>query len=118
MADIISVIVVIVFLVIVFRKRLVPLFDVRKRKNDVQAVVHTAAGVSGTAHSPVHYNVLAFDAGIYENTRTLCLDISVSVNSELNRISCDGKLIDVNYIQMGMLLMFLFKWQVNAAESE
>ena len=118
MADIISVIVVIVFLVIVFRKRLAPLFGGRKNPGQIQTGETPDDDVTVQVHSPVYYDAVAFDIFLYKNAEMLSKDVAMTMNNRLDYICSKGNVTDVNCIETDIMLLFLIKWQPEAGKRE
>lgn len=116
MKDFISVIVLISFLVIVFRKRIVP-FLKRFRKT---GKAETSA--SKTSDSPelqvidndcVFYDALAFDLSTYGNNLTvLCEDISLHLQKKMDFVRHKGKVIGIDCVPVSRTLVFLIRWRI------
>lgn len=115
MADIISVLVVLVFVVIVFRKRLAALF--RGRTNSDKASVDESASsdddaLPDKAKGSVYINVFAVNAGEFLNVETLSDSIDAKLHKELDLIyrTYAGDFIGIDVVTEGDLMLFLIRW--------
>lgn len=118
MADIISTVIVIVFVLIVFRKRLAFLFRNKKKSETEQTLEDVADSLSDMKLQVPCFEVYAFDVSIYLNPKTLCLDVSICMNNELDRIRCKGEIINIDVYSVGNYLIFLVRWKAYSGESE
>lgn len=113
MDNVISVIVVLVFVGIVFRKRLAPL--IRGRKNPDKSENDIPAGDTNVTAGKdnVYFKVIGFDVGAYLDAKTLSEAIDAKLHKELDLIyrSYVGSFIGIDYIMEGDMLLFLIKWQ-------
>lgn len=116
MENVISVIVVLVFAGIVFRKRLAPFFKNRSKK-DTEEIVETASGDDTVSPDKeinhVYINVFGIDAGAYLNAETLADAIDAKLRKHLDNIynTYLGSFIDYDIIINGDLLLFLIRWR-------
>lgn len=115
MNDFVSVIVVIVFLVIVFRKRIVPLLKRFRKSGKIETVV---SNLPEDTAPPVEtafafYEVFSIDVGnngsVYYPL-DVCDEIIKRLQSKIELISRKGKVIDVNVIPVGSMMFFFIKW--------
>ena len=115
MSDIISILVVLVFVVIVFRKRLVLLFRGRT-DSDKASVVEAASSdddaLSDKEKGNVYINVFAFNAGEFLNVETLSDSIDAKLHKELDLIyrTYAGNFIGIDVVTEGDLMLFLIRW--------
>lgn len=114
MENIISVLVVIVFLVIVFRKRLAPL--IRGRKKPEQEDIVESVSCDGIAHRDkvkVYFSVFAINAGAYLDADSLSEAIDLRLHKALSAIYSkyvDCEFSDLDVVINGDLLLFLIRW--------
>ena len=115
MADIISILVVLVFVVIVFRKRLAALF--RGRTNSDKASVDESASSDDDAlpdkeKGNVYINVFAVNAGEFLNVETLSDSIDAKLHKVLDLIyrTYAGDFIGIDVVTEGDLMLFLIRW--------
>lgn len=115
MADIISVLVVLVFAVIVFRKRLAPLFKGRKAQEEVQAAEVQAADVPDLpqkAEDNVYVHVFAVDTGNYSSMHDLSDAIETNLYDRLAKIYNNhvGSFVGLDVITVNGVMVFLIRW--------
>lgn len=116
MKDVVSLIVVVAFLVVVFRKRIVPLFKGLQKSKKVE----TAAIQKPDVDDPpsvdsdcVFYDVLAFDLSTYgNNLNDLCEDISLHLQKKMDFVRHKGKVLGVDCIPVSRTLVFLIRWRI------
>ena len=101
-----SIIIVMVFLFIVFRKRILPLLH--KKKGE-------ASGKSpGSALSPLHldtsYDVLVVDVVTYDSYTDLGEDLAIKLTRKMNYILVKGVVLSTRYISVGSLLIVVIEW--------
>lgn len=123
MADIISVIVVIAFLVIVFRKRLSPLLRGRKPQKNAEAVADTAVSVSEPVHKDtenIYVHVFAIDTSRYSSMHDLSDAIESKSYECLAKIYNDygGRFVALDVITLNCELIFLIRWHTLTPERE
>lgn len=115
MQDVISWIVVLVFVGVLFRKRLAPFFRGRK-KPEKQVAVENASGDASALQDKevdnVYVNVFAIDAGAYLNADALSDAIDARLHKQLDWIyrTYLGKFISLDVVTEGDLLLFLISW--------
>lgn len=114
MADIISVLVVLVFVVIVFRKRLALLFRGRIKPEEVKET-ETAAVDVGTlkkAEGCVYVHVFAIDTGNYLSIHDLADAIETNLCDRLAKIYTKyvGSYVGLDVITLNGILVFLLRW--------
>lgn len=114
MADIISVLVVLVFVLIVFRKRLAPLFRGRKHEA-LEASEATAAEGSEPVRDDVknvYVNVCAIDTSIYSSMHDLSNAIEDFLYEQMDRIYINyvGSFVGLDVITVNTRLVFLIRW--------
>lgn len=117
MENIISVIVVIVFLVIVFRKRLVPLFRGKKNPEQSGAAETVADDSSGQKLQVSYFDVIAFDVSKFDNMYVLKSYLEAELERNLLCISKKGEIISIEAYPMSSILIFLVRWKESPGES-
>lgn len=115
MADIISVLVVLVFVLIVFRKRLASLFGISKQKEKADALKETAASESIPVQEDVknvYVNVCAVDTSIYSSMHDLSHTVETELHNQLESIYNDyiGSFVGLDVINVNGMLVFLIRW--------
>lgn len=113
MADIISVLVVLVFVVIVFRKRLAPLFKGRKQEEKAETVEASAAPVPADQAEGCEYvQVFAVDTGNYLSMQDLSHAVETEFHDLLSRIYNDyvGSFVGLDVITVNGIMVFLIRW--------
>lgn len=116
MNDFISVIVMIVFIVIVFRKRIVPFFKGKKKPDKIQSAAVSDSETSVPALHEVSFHVVAFDVTKFSGLDQLSEVISVKLERELINISKKGQVIGVDAVPMSRILLFLIRWNEYSGE--
>lgn len=114
MADIISVLVVLVFVLIVFRKRLAPLFRGRKHEES-EAPEEKDGEETGPVHDykgNVYVNVCAIDTSIYSSMHDLSHAIEDLLFGQMDWIYNNyiGGFVGLDYITVDTKLIFLIRW--------
>ena len=116
MKDFVSVVVFIVFLVIVFRKRIAPLLKVfRKHKKEETAVnkVSDNPELQVVDNDCVFYDALAYDLSTYGNNLTeLCVDISLHLQKKMDFVRHKGKVLGIDCVPVSSILVFLIRWRI------
>lgn len=116
MKDFVSVVVFIVFLVIVFRKRISPLLKVfRKPKKEETAVSKASDSpeLQFVDNDCVFYDALAFDLSTYGNNLTgLCEDISLHLQKKMDFVRHKGKVVGIDCVPVSRTLVFLIRWRI------
>ena len=117
MADIISVIVVVAFLVIVFRKRLSPLFKGRKQEEKAKTAAATVTVEAVPDLDPfneknVYVHVFAIDRSRYLSMHDLSDAIETNLYDRLAKIYNDyvGSFVGLDVITDNGIMVFLIRW--------
>lgn len=115
MGNVISVIVVLGFAVIVFRKRLAPIFKngtKTDKAENVEAASSDNAALPDKVSSNVYINVFCINAGEYLNVDGISAAIEVKLHRELELIynKYVGEFIGIDVVAEGDLLLFLIRW--------
>ena len=117
MGNVVSIIVVTVFLVIVFRKRLAPLFKGRKQeeKAETAAAAFTAETVPGPDpfnERNVYVHVFAIDSSRYSSMHDLSDAIETNLYDRLAKIYNDyvGSFAGLDVITVNGIMVFLIRW--------
>ena len=114
MADIISVLVVLVFVVIVFRKRLAPLFRGRKHEALETSEVTAAEGSEPVQNDVknVYVNVCAIDMSRYFSMHDLSDAIENALHEQMDWIYINyvGSFVGLDVITVNTILIFLIRW--------
>lgn len=115
MENVISVIVVLVFAGIVFRKRIVPFFKNRTKTEKagiVESSSSDAAALPDKETGNVYINVFGIDAGAYLNAETLGEAIDAKMHKQLDWIynTYLGSFTGIDVVTEGDLLLFLIRW--------
>lgn len=104
----VSIIVVIVFLYIVFRKRILPLLH--KKNNGA------SGKPPGAAPFPVDmktsYSVLAVDLLSYSDHIELCEELEMKLVRKMEYIMSRGVVLSTRYIVAGSLLIVVIEWRM------
>ena len=102
----VSIIVVIVFMFIVFRKRILPLLHKGK----------DGASVKPPAPSPLHgitdFDVLVVDVLSYEECTELGESLEVKLKRKMDYIMSKGTVLATRYIVAGTLLIVVIEWHM------
>lgn len=104
----VSIIVVIVFLYIVFRKRILPVFQKRKIKDAVKP----SAPVPDTKGTEFECDILAFDVLKYEDLKDFAQDVSVQLTRKLNYVYMKADLSAVKYLAFGSIFLVVVEWRM------
>lgn len=104
--NMVSIIVVMVFLFIVFRKRILPVFQKKKIK---AAVKPSVPDVKGTEFE---CDVLAFDVLAYEDLKTFTQDVSIQLTRKLNYVYMKAELSAVRYLALGSIFLVVVEWRM------
>ena len=115
MADIISVLVVLVFVLIVFRKRLASLFGISKQKEKAEALKETAASESIPLQEDVenvYVNVCAVDTNNFLSMKDLSHTVETELHNQLDWIynNHHGSFVGLDVINVNGILVFLIRW--------
>lgn len=115
-ADIISLVVVVVFVLIVYRKRLAPLFRGNKQQEKNEAVAEMPADTSGQIRKEegcIYIHVYSIDTFKYASMSALSEAIETNLYDRLGRIYNDyaGRFVGVDCIRVDQgILLFLISW--------
>ena len=112
MKEIITIITVLAFAAIVFRRKILPV--IRKRKDSGEAgkpATQTPAQLSPVS-GYMYSEVLAFDVSGYESLMEMSETIALQVTKKLDYINTKGKLLTMDYLAVGNVLIILLNWQI------
>lgn len=110
MNDVVSVIVVIAFIVIVFRKRIAPFFKGKKKPDKIGSSSVPESEASVSALHEISYRVVVFDVVNYNTDDLLSDVITRQLEKELSYIRTKGQVLGLDVFTMGRLLIFLIRW--------
>lgn len=115
MGNVVSIIVVTVFLVIVFRKRLAPFLKSVKGKQ--AAALPDQSGQESGSPECIRYDVLTFDANKYwEDFTRFGNDVTSQLKEKLDYVCYNGSVQKVEVIIFGRFLLFMISWKARSGE--
>ncbi len=106
LTSMISIIVVMVFLFIVFRKKVLPLFG---KKTGTAPVTAAPSGDAGKACC----DVLVFDISGYPNLSDLSESITLRLTQKISYVEMKGTLTSLSYLSAGTLFFAVVRWRMN-----
>lgn len=115
MGNVLTVIVVTVFFVIVFRKRLA-LF-LRSARIKQSSALPDHSGQDPLPVECISYEVMAFDLSKYQNDISLFSeDVTVQLRRKLDYLCLSGSVLKMDVIPFGRILLILISWHQRTAE--
>lgn len=113
MKTISTILVISIFLTIVFRRRLLPVLQKRKKPAETK----TQASVQETAFPETEgkllcCDVLAFNVSCYKDREILCSSMSGELTKKLSEIALKGRLLVRENIVSGNMLLVILTWEM------
>lgn len=110
MGNVISIIVVIVFIVIVFRKRLAPFLKSVKGKQ--AAAYSDKEGQAPETMGCIRYDVMACDLNKYwDDPVRFGIDVTTQLKEKMDYVCYNGSFQKVDVIPFGRMIIFLISWK-------
>lgn len=116
MKEIIGIAVWMVFAIIVFRRKILPVIKRRKKPADTEttAVVTSCQSPAGN----IYCEVLAVDVCCSSDSLSdLSEFISLQFTKKLDYINARGILLSMDYFVAGSILIVLFRWQITEGQT-